>query len=308
MCGQSSVVGSRSLLRACASVSVLLLAFARPAVAVEIDGIAARVDSAVILRSDVMNELRRIGASPERFTEVRNDMIDRKLILKAAKESKMTMQEWLVDNRIREIVDRSFDGDRNRLMDTLAKQKVAYPEWRDKIRDEMIVSAMRWQMVDKNVTASPAALRAEYENHPDDYMIGAKMTVSVILLDPEHADRRADVTAALATNDFADVARAYSADVHAKDGGVWKDVDPAEVLKPAVCARLSALKLGETSGWIELDGWYFLVRKDAESAERRMTFAEAFEDVEDNVKSDMAVKLYDEWIARLRKTSYVQTY
>jgi len=288
----------------------LVFAAALPlvAAAIEIDGIAARVDSAVILRSDVMNELRRIGASPERFTEVRNDMIDRKLILKAAKESKMTMQEWLVDNRIREIVDRSFGGDRNRLMDTLSKQKVAYPEWRDRIRDEMIVSAMRWQMVDKNVVASPAALRAEYEQHPDDYVIGAKATVSVILLDPASIGKREEVAKALQTESFGDVARRYSADVHAKDGGVWKDVEPSEVFKPEICDRLATLAIGERSGWIELDGWSFLLQKDAESEERPMTFAEAFEDVEDNVKSDMAVRLYDAWIARLRAASFVQIY
>ena len=290
--------------------SFLLLAAALPVVAaaVEVDGIAARVDSAVILRSEIIKELQRIGAGPERFTDIRNDMIDRKLILKAAKESKMTMQEWLVDNRIREIVDRSFGGDRNRLLDLLAKQRVAYAEWRDRIRDEMIVSAMRWQMVDKNVVASPAALRAEYEAHPEDYVKGAKMTVSVILLDPERAELRAGILAELSTNEFAEVARRYSVDVHAKEGGVWKDVEPQEVFKPAICERLAELKVGERSGWIELDGWSFLLRKDAESAERQLTFQEAFEDIEDNVKADLAVKLYDAWIARLRAESYIQVY
>ena len=112
----------------------LVLAFAAaalPAIAVEIDGVAAKVGSETILRSDVAEEMRRMGLrDPSRFDEVRNEIIDRKLILKAAVESKMTIQDWVVENRVREIIDTAFGGDRNKLMDALAKERVSFPEWR----------------------------------------------------------------------------------------------------------------------------------------------------------------------------------
>ena len=125
---------------------LLALAFALPfsapaARAVEVDGLAARVGSESILKSEVAEELRRSGGDPSRFNEVRSEMIDRKLILKAAADSKMTMQDWVVESRIREIIDRGFGGDRNRLMDQLQRQKVSYPEWRQRMQDDMVVSA-----------------------------------------------------------------------------------------------------------------------------------------------------------------------
>ena len=94
--------------------------------AVEVDGIAAKVGSESILRSEVAAEMARLGLrDASRYAEVLNDMIDRKLMLKAARDSKMTMQEWVVENRVREIIQKAFGGDRNRLIETLGQQRVS---------------------------------------------------------------------------------------------------------------------------------------------------------------------------------------
>ena len=43
----------------------------------EVDGIAARVGSAVILKSDIANEMRRSGAGAEKYADIRDEMIER---------------------------------------------------------------------------------------------------------------------------------------------------------------------------------------------------------------------------------------
>lgn len=289
-------------------VALALGLLASVATAVGIDGIVAKVDSSVILRSEVVNELRRMGADANRFTEVRNEMIDRKLILKAAGASKLTMQDWVVENRIREIIARMFGGDRNRLMETLARQKIPYTEWHQRMKEDLIVSAMRWQVVDKNVTASPAELKEEYANHPERYALGKKVTVSVILLKPEDAAKKSAVDAALKNEPFGDVARRYSADVNALKGGVWKDVDPEDSFRPEVCAEIAKMPKGTISKWIDLDGWFFLLRKDDETEARPRSFAEAYDDIEANVKEERARKLYEDWIERLRAEAYIKVF
>ena len=289
-------------------VALALGLLASAAVAVGVDGIAAKVDSSVILRSEVVNELRRMGADATRFTEVRNDMIDRRLILKAAAASKLTMQDWVVENRVREIIARVFGGDRNKLMETLARQKISYTEWRERMREDLIVSAMRWQVVDKNVTASPAEMKEEYASHPERYALDRKVTVSVILLKPEDAAKKAEVDAALKNEPFADVARRYSADVNASKGGVWKDVNPEESFRSEVCAEIEKMPKGTISKWIDLDGWSFLLRKDDETEPRPRTFAEAYDDIEANVKEARARKIYEDWLERLRADAYIKVF
>ena len=263
--------------------TAVALFVALSAFAVEVDGIAARVGSSVILKSAVLGEMRRAGVGEEKYAEVRGEMIERELILKAAARAKLQMQDWVVENRVREIVSRMFGGDANRFKAALARDRVTFPEWRQRVKDDMVVSAMRWQTVDKTVSANPADMRREYESHPERYMTDSRVTVSAILIGPGDADKKPEIEEALKTEPFAEVAKKYSSDARAKEKG-------------------------ETSKWIELDGWNFLVRKDDEKAGSKMTFEEAYDAVAFNVRKELADKRYREWIDRLKAETYIKIY
>jgi len=277
---------------------VFALLLAGDLAAVEVDGIAACVGSERILRSDVLAEMQRLGFNDgERYIEVRNEMIDRKLILKAATESKMTMQDWVVESRIREIINKNFEGDRNKLVEMLSQRKVSYPEWQAKTRDDMVIAAMRWNVVEKNVTASPAAMKAEYEGHPERYTRDHKVSVTVILLKPEERGRQNEVSEALKTSSFEDLG-----------GRRYENVNPDELFKPEVVKEIAKMPKGTVSHWIEIDGWSFLLRKDGETVGTKLTFDEAYDEIEAAVKESAAKKIYLDWISRLRAETYIKVY
>ena len=277
----------------------LLVAFASGlSFGYEIDGVAAKVGSETILRSDVFEEMRRMGARDEsRYVDVRNDMIDRKLILKAARDAKMTMQEWVVENRVREIIDKSFGGDRSKLIDMLGKQKMSYPEWYARLKEDMIVGAMRWSVVEKNVSASPAAMRREFEENRSRYASDHKVTVSVIMLKPGEEGRRQEISDKLKDQDFLELG-----------GRRFENVKPEEQFKPDICREIEAMPKGTISHWIEIDGWSFLIRKESESAGRAFTFEEAYDKIEEAVKDAEAERLYKAWIKRLREETYIRVF
>ncbi|MBR1589065.1 MAG: peptidylprolyl isomerase [Kiritimatiellae bacterium] len=309
---------------------VVSAAMAGTVCAATLDGLAAKVNDAVITVGDVMAEIQRsprlrglFAASraedaAKLYSETLDMLIDRKLILHAAAEKKMQMQEWVVDNRVREIVKSAFEGDMNKLTEELAKSRIAITDWRNSIRDDMIIQAMRYQMVEKNQQATPAAMRKEYKEHRARYATENKATVSVILLRPSlPADKETpsvttrgeEIIARLEKGeDFADLARRYSADSHAKDGGQWKDVNPAEAFRPEIADTVSKLKVGEFSTLVNLDGWGFIVRKDAENIGRQRTFAEAYDDIAFNVKNEAAKAEYEAWMKRLRAEAFVKKY
>ncbi len=289
--------------------AVAALGAASAATAADVDGIAATVGNATILKSDVMGEMHRFGMpQSDDYTAMLNRLIERKLIMNAAAGSKMTMQEWVVDNRIREITESGFNGDRNQLIAALAREKLPYTEFRQRIKDDLIVGAMRWNAVDKFVTASPADMREEYNTHPERYMSAAKTSVSVILLAPGDKDKRELVDEALKEDPFPDVARRYSADPHAREGGVWKDVVPADVFRPEICEAVAKLKKGEVSGWIDMQGWSFLVRKDEDTAAKPLAFADAYEAIEANVKAAKSAELYNRGLDILKSETYIKVY
>ena len=290
-------------------VLVLAAAFSAASFADEVDGMVAIVGTTPVLKSDVIDAMRGSDVSDmSRFDEFRNKLIERRLILLAASDSKMTMQEWLVDNRVGEIIRDNFAGDRNKLIEALARQKIPFSEWRRHLKEEMIVSAMRWQVVASNAKASPRAMRKEYADHPERYKTAMKASLSVILLKPEDASMKDEVDKALQTSSFEDVAKKYSVDIHAADGGLWKDVDIEQAFRPEICEAFASVKEGETTPWIELDGWNFLLRKNSETGVRAQSFAEAYDAIERNVKEAEAARLHREWIDRLKKRYYIRMF
>ena len=310
------------------TMAALAAAFAHGAV---MDGLAAKVDDECIMIGDVLAEVRRNPTAREGFAAAARDpqtlaelyqkaidaLVDRKLILKAAAEKKMDMQDWVVDNRVREIVKESFNGDRNELEVELQKSNTTFEEWRNVIREDLIIAGMRYQIVDKYLQyVPPSAMREEYANNPSRYTEDAKVSVRVILLKPSAEgqppmkDRAAELLKQIDApgGDFAAIARKHSADSHAKDGGLWKDVNPEEAFRPEIADAIAMLKAGEHSGLVDLDGWGFIVRKEAETAAKKLTFAEAYDRIVRNVRRAKSQKAYDAWMKRLRAEAFIKTY
>ena len=251
-----------------------------------IDGLAATVNTDSILKSEVVQEMamRGVQLNEENYQATLNDLIDAKLILSAAARSKMTMQEWVVETRVQEIIKRSFDGDRNRLMADLAKDHVAYSEWHKRIRNDMIISSMRYQTIDKHVVATPAAIKAEYTEHPDKYSTAGegKVSVTVWLRSNKSGKERMDE---------------------------YKDIVPETLLQPEVCNVIRVTPLGETSDWCPYQGFMFKVRKDAEDVTKNvLPLNECFTLVEAEVKRQKGQELYKEWLDTLRKEAYIKVY
>ena len=307
------------------TLSILAAACAQGVV---LDGLAAKVNDAVITVDDVgtaMGDLRRsgaLGAQGDDFKTVYSNtvefLVERRLILQLAAEKKVTFPEWVVDGRIREIVKDKFDGDMNKLNAMLTSIKTPLTEWRNMIRDDMIVTSMRQQFVEKYVTATPADMAREYRENKALYRSEAKTSVSVILLKPTDpgskktpsvTTRGEEILARIEKGEpFAELARQFSADSHAKDGGAWKDVNPQEAFRPEIAQTIASLKVGEVSKLVNLDGWGFIVRKDTETGVKERSFAEAYDEIERNVKKRLGQEAYRQWIQRLREAAFIKIY
>lgn len=291
-----------------------------------LDAIVAKVNDSSITLDDVRNEIKRNPeiagklsaaaaggekAAQEIFRAGLDSLIERRLVLAQAAQKKMDMQEWVIDNRVREIVHDRFDGDMSRFEANLAESRIPLTEFRATLKEDMIIGAMRYQMVEKDLFPTPAEMKAEYDSHPERYRQAAKATLRVILVKPgkSSATLVKDIVSRLDKGEsFADLAKLHSADSHARDGGLWKDVAPAEAFRPELAAAIDKLKPGERSAPISLDGWQFILLKESDAPARALPFAEAYDSVLRNVKRDIGHRLHKEWIARLRAEAYIKEY
>ena len=295
--------------------------------AVLLDGVAAYVNTEMITIGEVMSEVRRspwADTAPELrekrlrelYTATLNALIDRKLILASAQKSKMELQGWAVDNRIREIVANNFDGDQTKLHALLADRKIAYEEWRKNIEEDLMITAMRYQQVEKRIAPTPSEIRTEYEANKGRYQTESAPAVSMIILDPPEKDgdlsvdvRAAKIAMALKEGtSFASLAKTYSKDAKASNGGSWGKVNPEDVFRREIAEALAKLKPGETSPVLVLDGYGYIVRKDEQQDARALTFEEAALYAESHLRMKQAEKLYKEWIDRLRAESYIKMF
>lgn len=290
-----------------------------------IDGVAAYVNGDFITISDVMTEVRRSPyASGGQLNEANlrklynitlNALIDRKLILEQAKKSKMSLQSWAVDNRIREIVANNFNGDESKLNQILSDRGISYEEWRKRIEEDLTVSAMRYQFIERRVQPTPAEVRAEYESNREKYQTERAVAVSMIILDPPPAGstnrtvaaRAAEISAELKKGkSFAELAKIYSSDSKAANGGSWGKINPDDVFRKEIRDALAALKPGQVSDVLILDDYGYIIRKDDQQDSRVLTYQEALPYAEGNLRMKMGEKLYKEWTARMRKAAYIK--
>lgn len=303
------------------------LTTAKKSSAVLLDGVAAYVNTEMITIADVMSEVRRspwADTAPELrekrlrelYTATLNALIDRKLILAAAQKAKMQLQSWAVDNRVREIVSNNFEGDQTKLHNLLADRKIAFEEWKKNIEEDLMITAMRYQQVEKRVSPTPTEVRAEYEANKGRYQTETATAVSMIILDPPDkegdesvAARAEKIAAALkAGTSFASLATTYSKDAKAANGGSWGKVNPEDVFRKEIVEALNKLKPGETAPVVMLDGYGYIVRKDEQQDARALTFEEAAPYVESHLRMRQAEKLYKEWTDRLRAEAYIKVF
>ena len=292
-----------------------------------LDGVAAYVNDEMITIAEVMSEVRRspwTDTAPElrerRLRELYkatlDALIDRKLILTAAKKSKMQLQSWAVENRVREIVANNFDGDQTKLHNLLADRKITLEEWKKNLEEDLTITAMRYQQVEKRVAPTPTDVRAEYEANKGRYQTENAVAVSMIVLDvPEKASdesvesRAKKIDEALkAGTPFATLAKKYSKDAKAADGGSWGKVNPDDVFRKEIVEALAKLSPGQVSPVLMLDGYGYIVRKEEQQDARTLTFEEAAPYVEKHLRMRQGEKLYQEWTERLRKEAYIKIF
>ncbi len=300
----------------------LALALAAPArgEATFYDGVAAYVNDKVVTVDTVMREMRmnfdlsRVpqaqlpGRIRELYPVMRDLLVDRLLILEAYEASGAQLPNEAVNARVQAVVAESFGGDTARLREALRENRMTYEEWVKQLRANMIVAAMRQLQVDQKITVSPKKVRAYYAAHPERFAERGGVHVRTITIDPKGGEAAAKRAAAdlEAGKPFAEVAKAFSCDSQAANGGDWGFVDPHETFAAPIAATIAALKPGETSPILDLGGWHMIVRKVAVRSEGVRPLAEVWEQATRAVREELGRQRYDAWVGALRKAAYVR--
>lgn len=298
---------------------------------IPVDGTAAVVNKSFITMSEViltMQPVQRMlssrysGAELGRELEAAyertlDSLIERRLILdEYESQRELVIPDRLVDMQVDEILHTRFGGNRLELMKTLEAEGLTMKEWRDEIRNRLIVSFMRGRAASINLAISPRSVREEYATSIARYEVPAQVELRMIIIhrggtEQEVAVRRLkaeDVRRRLAAGeDFGELAVQVSEGTQAAEGGYWGWVDPAS-RRAELADVLKELEPGEISEVVEAGNSFYIMKVEARKHPSVIPFDEVQENIQDELASAQSQQAYEEWIEHLRQQAYIRKF
>ncbi len=297
-----------------------------------VDGIAAVVNSNVITYGQVrellmfrqrsLNETYQGEELKAKMKESQDaalkDLIDRQLIIDSFKQQGFSIPEYVVEDRLQNIIREEFGGDRTAFVRTLKAQGFSLSRFREIERDKIIVQAMRQRAVRSDFVISPDKVEAYYRRNIAEYSTPEEIRLSMIVLrveedgsgDPAAAKRgmAEEIRGKLAEGaDFAGIAQMYSEDSTAEAGGDWGWID-RKTLNEELNRVAFSLQPGQLSRVVQLGDSLYIMRVEARKAAVTKPLAELREEISKKLFEEERLRLQEQWIKTLREKAYVKVY
>ncbi len=254
---------------------------------------------------------------------VLQELIERELVLSEFETKGYVMPDSAIDDEINRRILVQFNGDRDALLDTLRKSGMTYSEFRDSVRKETTVAAMRSSRYDRGIPPTPDEIHAEYEATKSDYrdisqdsIVYDKIFIPVMAAEPNATPEQL-YELALELKDridrkeisFAEAARQYSRDRHAQDGGRWPSIRRCDLAVEFANIVFSA-EPGKLIGPLLDPTGFTLVRVSGKklAAAPPLSNPEIKERVDDAVRRKQSEARYRQWVERLQNKAVIRTF
>ena len=302
--------------------------FATTAAADLANGIKAIVGDAVITYQQVEANasraaelLRRQYATrpdlyQKKLTETLNDaledLVQRQLILHEFKASGFSLPESVTEEGVQERIHQRF-GDRATLTKTLQAEHLTFEMFRQQIKDQIIIDAMRGKYVSSGIIVSPRKIETYYGAHQDEFKQEDQVKLRMIVLDSaaaptsEARKKLADEILGKISDgaSFSEMAAIYSTGSQRNQGGDWGWVQRS-VLRQELAEIAFTLKAGQRSGVIETpDSCYLMLVEETRPAQIKH-LADVRDEIEKTIQAQERAKAQKEWIDRLKKKTFVR--
>ncbi|GHC09621.1 peptidylprolyl isomerase [Cerasicoccus arenae] len=292
------------------------------------NGIAAQVNDQIItleaLRKEVaplVPEVRRSSRTRMDFDrniqlitrEILQNMIDQILIIKEFDDKGYRIPQSYLDNEYDDYVTKEFNGDRSEFLEYLRLQGKTDLQFREELKDRIVVGYMRGQMLKSQTEVSPQKIREYYEKNKSQFFEDEGVKLRMITLMPitgESEDLMEQQATTIMTQldqgvDFAELAGKYSQDMNAVNGGDWGWREYSD-LRDELSAAAANLTPGEYSQPVVIENVTYILKVD-EKRESGVKQLEAVrQEIEQAITTQLARQAQQRWLERLRRKAYVK--
>jgi peptidyl-prolyl cis-trans isomerase SurA len=255
---------------------------------------------------------------------VLNELIERELVLSDFETKGFVIKEDQVEDEISRRILMQYNGDRREFLNNLRQSGMNYTEYRDSVRKEITVSAMRGMRYERGIPPTPDEIREEYKATSSDYrdIMNDRITYSKIFIpavDPDDPmmtpEQRYELANRLRQDiekgkvDFAEAAREYSRDAHAEDGGKWPTLERSD-LAVEFANVVFAAQPGQLVGPLLDPSGFTIVKVHSKklAAAPSLNNPEVKQKVDDAVRRKKSERRYRQWVDRLRDKAVIRTF
>ena len=298
------------------------------------NGIAAVVNGKVITKSEVRDavqaqeQMLRLkyredieGYQKEVATlqaTALDSLIDRELILAEFQKLGGVIKPQYIDDDINGIIRESFKGDRDAFVTELAKTGMTMKKFRE-LREKMImVQVMRGRHGGNQPPPTPREVDEYYHKNLEKYRDKDMIKISTITIPkftgdasatPESQKKLAQEIRSkiIAGADFATLAKTYSQDSRAEDGGEWEWMERKNMKKSLADAAFE-VKNGGVSPVIEEDAAFIVIYCDAKKLGDAIPLDKVRPDIEKIINQEKSRKGLEEWLEGLRKKAVIKRF
>jgi len=302
--------------------------FASSAPANLVNGIKAVVQDSVITMQEVerlalpaIDVLRKQHRNqPEVFqqrlaetlAESLEQLVEIQLILHDFKAAGYNLPEGIIDEAVEERI-RTRYGDRSKLIKSLQAQGITFERFRQQIREQFIVEALRGKNISSEVIISPHKIETYYLANKEKFRVPDQVKLRMIVLNRNVA---AEEPAPRTLADeilrqikegaaFSEMASIYSQGSQRGQGGDWGWVDRG-VLRRELAEVAFTLKVGQPSEVIETPEALYLMLVEDKRASDIKPLSEVREEIERTLQTEERARLGRLYINRLKQKSFVR--
>jgi peptidyl-prolyl cis-trans isomerase SurA len=302
--------------------------------AVEVNGIAAKVNGSVITKNEVAFMLSPIYAQlvtqfprrgPEfdkQFNEAREkilqELIDRRIILDEFKQIGANIRPNLIDEEVKRQMRELYNGNEALFREELKKSRMTMDGYREMTREKMVVQAMRAQQFSDAPPPLPNEIQNEYNLVKSTLRDVTKDKISfrkifIPATDPENPIATPEIQLALAEDiakqakegkSFDELAKTYSKDAFAELGGLQENL-PRTDLSPEFSAILFDSPEKQVIGPLLDPRGYTIVWVTAKIPGPEPGLAAVRPMIEERVRRNKTSAQYDRWIESRRKRAMI---
>ena len=296
-----------------------------------VNGLAVIVNESVITYQEVRHHIAQqvevlqrqyLPAQPDVYRQKLGDAIqsglnqlkERQLILHDFRTAGYNLPESIIEDTIRDRIRQRF-GDRATLAKSLKEQGITFETFRQNIREEIIVDALRAKHVVRELIISPQKILDFYEVRKTNYAVGDEIKLRMIVLNkPVNGDP--SETRLLAKQilerieagaPFEDMAKIYSEGSQRAAGGDW-GWSQRSVLDVTLAKVAFGLEKGQRSAVVESGPFCYLMLVEDKRAAHLKPLSEVRESIEKDLLAAERTRLEKSWVSRLEKKSYVRYY